>query len=130
MFELSNIETEPKKELFKIVKLNSNQEKFNGHSLDEIFERLEKNSSVLCTLLTKNGVIIKPEKTEAQRSIDNLSVNTLVESVLKLVDSSHRSIKQLDPINEMNFIRINTKKYEIMAAKVNELVLIVVQATK
>ena len=60
-------------------------------------------------------------------SMDNATTVQYAGLVSQLVEKTRSSVRDLDPTNDLNFLRIRTKKNEIMVAPDKEFALIVIQ---
>jgi dynein light chain roadblock-type len=131
MLDITNIEPEAKRELVKVINPKEDENnKFDGYNLENILERLINNPTVIGYVLARDdGVLIKTN-IDTVASIENISVNSLIENLLRLVQASKRTIKELNPQDDMEYLRINTRKYEFMLSKIDNYILTVIQRNK
>ncbi|KAJ1660360.1 hypothetical protein IWQ61_000701 [Dispira simplex] len=89
--------------------------------VEETIQRLVAKKGVKGVIvLTKDGAIIKSTIEEA------LAVQ-YAKLMSQLVQSTREAVEQLDDQNELTFLRIRTKKHEIMVSPDPNYTLIVVQ---
>jgi len=93
--------------------------------IEETVNRIRNHKSVQGLLICNaEGKIIR----------NNFQSNPVKESIAKnipqLAIKARNTIRDLDPSNDLTFLRIRSRDYEVMAAPDKEFVLIVIQDTK
>lgn len=73
---------------------------------------------ICCFLLT--GIPIKS-------TLDNTTTVQYAGLISQLSDKARSVVRDLDPTNDLTFLRIRSKKHEVMVAPDKEFILIVVQ---
>ncbi|GFX05372.1 mitotic checkpoint protein BUB3 [Trichonephila clavipes] len=78
---------------------------------EEIYQRLIRKKSVLGVMVfNENGI---------RTSMDNVTTTEMVNALVPLNDLARKTVKDLDPCNELLFFRVRTNKNEIMIGVVN-----------
>jgi len=91
--------------------------------VEETLKRLVAHKGVIGTIVVNtDGVPIKS-------TLDNATTVQYSGLLNNLVDQA-KTIKELDPTNDLTFLRIRTKKHEIMVAPDRDYILIVIQNTQ
>ncbi|KFM75561.1 Dynein light chain roadblock-type 2, partial [Stegodyphus mimosarum] len=89
--------------------------------VDETIKRIQSHKGVLgIIILNADGIPIKS-------TMDNNTTIEYAGLITHLVDKSRRTVKELDNTNELTFLRVRSKKNEILIAPDKEYLLIVVQ---
>ncbi|XP_023326972.1 dynein light chain roadblock-type 2 [Eurytemora carolleeae] len=92
--------------------------------VEETLKRLVGHKGVIGTIVVNNeGVPIKS-------TLDNPTTVQYSGLLNNLVDQAKTMFKELDPSNDLTFLRIRTKKHEIMVAPDRDYLLIVIQNTQ
>ncbi|GFX05382.1 robl_LC7 domain-containing protein [Trichonephila clavipes] len=79
---------------------------------EEIYQRLIRKKSVLGVMVfNENGAHVK---LRIRTSMDNVTTTEMVNALVPLNDLARKTVKDLDPDNELLFFRIRTNKNEIM----------------
>jgi len=92
--------------------------------VEETLKRLVGHKGVIGTIVVNNeGVPIKS-------TLDNATTVQYSGLLNNLVDQAKTMFKELDPTNDLTFLRIRTKKHEIMVAPDRDYLLIVIQNTQ
>merc|ERR1712226_226691 len=92
--------------------------------VEETLKRLVSHKGVIGTIVVNNeGVPIKS-------TLDNATTVQYSGLLNNLVDQAKTMFKELDPTNDLTFLRIRTKKHEIMVAPDRDYLLIVIQNTQ
>lgn len=107
------ISEEPTKHLTYKIKTMSEAE--------EILNRIKNHNGVLGILVVNNDGLIIKSTFDQQQSDLHASLLT------QLSDKARDVVRELDPQNDINFLRLRSKKHEIMIAPDKEFTLIVVQ---
>lgn len=88
---------------------------------EEILNRIKNHNGVLGILVVNNDGLIIKSTFDQQQSDLHASLLT------QLSDKARDVVRELDPQNDINFLRLRSKKHEIMIAPDKEFTLIVVQ---
>jgi len=72
-------------------------------------------------------IVINYEGIPIKSTVDNALSVQYAAQVQQLVDKSRTMIKELDGNNDLSFIRLRTKKHEVLVAPDKEYALIVIQ---
>ena len=89
--------------------------------VDKILRRIQAHPNVVALMLTNR---------EGQALRTNMDITTTKNYALlygNLVEMAHSAVRELDPQNKLQFIRVRNKQHEIIVAPTGELTLIVVQ---
>ena len=73
-------------------------------------------------------VVINSEGTPIRSSMDNTTTQLYTGSLNSLASMARSAVRDVDPLNDLKFLRIRSKKSEIMIAPDNSYSLIVIQA--
>lgn len=89
--------------------------------VEKILRRIQAHRGVVSLMVTnRDGLILR----------SNVDINTTKLYAVhyqKLINMAHSAVRELDPENELRFIRVRNKQHEIMVAPTKDLILIVVQ---
>ena len=89
--------------------------------IDRILRRIEAHRGVKALMVaTRDGLILR----------SNLDLATSKQYAMQyrsLAEMAHIAVRDLDPENKLQFVRVRNKAHEIMVAPSNDLLLIVVQ---
>ena len=89
--------------------------------VEKILRRIQAHRGVVALMVTnRDGHILR----------SNVDINTTklyAVQYQKLIKMAHSAVRELDPENELCFIRVRNKQHEIMVAPTEDLILIVVQ---
>lgn len=89
--------------------------------VDETLKRIQSHKGVLgIIILNVDGVPIKS-------TMDNATTVQYAGLITQLADKARRTIKDIDSTNDLTFLRVRSKKHEIMIAPDKEYLLIVIQ---
>ncbi|TDH09669.1 hypothetical protein EPR50_G00089980 [Perca flavescens] len=89
--------------------------------VEETLKRIEAHKGVIGT------IIIDAEGIPIRTTLDN-STTVLYARLLRRLTMNARSIvRDIDPQNDLTFLRIRSKKHEILVAPENDYLLIVIQ---
>ncbi|GFQ75010.1 dynein light chain roadblock-type 2 [Trichonephila clavata] len=89
--------------------------------IDETFKRIQSHKGVLgIIVLNIDGIPIKS-------TMDNNSTIEYAGLITHLLDKARQTVKELDNTNELTFLRVRSKKNEILIAPDKEYMMIVVQ---
>lgn len=89
--------------------------------VDKILRRIQAHPNVVALMLTNR---------EGQALRTNMDITTTKNYALlygNLIEMAHSAVRELDPQNKLQFIRVRNKQHEIIVAPTGELTLIVVQ---
>ncbi|XP_065177193.1 dynein light chain roadblock-type 2-like isoform X1 [Sycon ciliatum] len=89
--------------------------------VDEIIKRMQKHKGVV------GLVVVNDEGIPVRTTLDNATTVQYSGLIQQLVAKSRGVIRDLDPVNDLCFLRVKSKKHEIMVAPENDYLLIVVQ---
>jgi len=96
----------------------------HNQSVSDVEERLKRVQSHKGV----TGVIVSnSEGLPVKTSVDNSTTVQLTTSMINLVRKTTSIVRDLDPTNDLTFIRLRSKKHEIMVAPEREHILIVTQ---
>ncbi|KAF8783110.1 Dynein light chain roadblock-type 2 like protein [Argiope bruennichi] len=89
--------------------------------IDETFKRIQSHKGVMgIIVLNTDGIPIKS-------TMDNNSTIEYAGLITHLLDKARQTVKELDNTNELTFLRVRSKKNEILIAPDKEYMMIVVQ---
>ncbi|KAM7283554.1 dynein light chain roadblock-type 1 isoform X1 [Ixodes scapularis] len=91
-----------------------------SHSeVEEIFKKLQCQKGVLGVVVANNeGVPIKT-------TLDSATTSQYASLITQLCDQARTTLRDLDPGNDLTFLRMRTKKHEIMISPDKNYILIV-----
>uniref|UniRef100_A0A023FAQ0 Dynein light chain roadblock n=1 Tax=Triatoma infestans TaxID=30076 RepID=A0A023FAQ0_TRIIF len=90
--------------------------------VDETLKRIQSHKGVMGVMVINgDGVPIKS-------SLDNTTTVQYAALITQLCDKARGAVRDLDPSNDLTFLRLRSKKHEIMVAPDKEFILIVIQA--
>eukprot|EP00092_Neocalanus_flemingeri_P034133 GFUD01037119.1.p1 GENE.GFUD01037119.1~~GFUD01037119.1.p1 ORF type:complete len:113 (-),score=25.91 GFUD01037119.1:141-434(-) len=91
--------------------------------VEEKLKHLVGHKGVIGTVVVNNeGIPIKS-------TLDNTTTSQYSGIINTLVNQAKTMFKDIDPSNDINFLRIRTKKHEFMVVPDNDFLFIVVQNT-
>lgn len=89
--------------------------------VDRVLRRIQGHPGVMALMVTnREGLALR----------SNLDITTTKNYALQygnLIEMASSAVRELDPQNELRFIRVRSKEHEIMVAPTDDLILIVVQ---
>ncbi|CAL1287840.1 unnamed protein product [Larinioides sclopetarius] len=89
--------------------------------IDETFKRIQSHKGVMgIIVLNTDGIPIKS-------TMDNNSTIEYAGLITHLLDKARQTVKEMDNTNELTFLRVRSKKNEILIAPDKEYMMIVVQ---
>lgn len=92
--------------------------------VEETLKRLVAHKGVIGTIIVNSdGIPIKS-------TLDNHTTTQYSGLLNQLVDQAKTMFKEIDSSNELTFMRLRTKKHEIMVAPDRDYLLIVIQNTQ
>merc|ERR1711912_216442 len=90
--------------------------------VEETLKRISSHKGVIGTVIVNNeGVPIRSNLERSEQTAQYASLIT------QLTSKARGVVRDLDPQNDLTFLRIRSKKHEIMVAPDKEYVLIVIQ---
>ncbi|KAF6197680.1 hypothetical protein GE061_008646 [Apolygus lucorum] len=90
--------------------------------VDDTLKRIQSHKGVVgIIVINSDGVPIKS-------TLDNTTTVQYAALMTQLCDKSRSAIRDLDPTNDLTFLRLRSKKHEIMIAPDKDFILIVIQA--
>ncbi|XP_058810519.1 dynein light chain roadblock-type 2-like, partial [Phymastichus coffea] len=104
-------------ELFKNLKRLLLQ----AQEVEETMKRIQSHKGVVGT------IVVNTEGIPIKSTMDNTTTVQYAGLISQLSDKARSVIRDLDPTNDLTFLRIRSKKHEIMVAPDKEFILIVVQ---
>ncbi|KNC32335.1 hypothetical protein FF38_12466 [Lucilia cuprina] len=99
------------------------QQQLNRESqeVEEILKRIQSHKGVVGTIVVNNeGIPVKS-------TLDNTTTVQYSGLMSQLADKARSVVRDLDPSNDLTFLRVRSKKHEIMVAPDKDFILIVIQ---
>jgi len=91
--------------------------------VEETLERIKAHKGVEGVIIVNSdGIPIRPSK-----GMDDELTNKYASNIAQLASKARSVIRDLDPQNDLTFLRIRSKKHEIMVAPDKEFLLVVIQ---
>ncbi|XP_068688703.1 dynein light chain roadblock-type 2-like [Montipora foliosa] len=72
-------------------------------------------------------VVLNPLGIAIKTTMDNATTQLYATNFTNLTNMARSSVRDLDPLNDLKFLRVRSRKYEIMVAPCGDLTLIVIQ---
>eukprot|EP01015_Nassula_variabilis_P031029 TRINITY_DN6925_c0_g1_i7.p2 TRINITY_DN6925_c0_g1~~TRINITY_DN6925_c0_g1_i7.p2 ORF type:complete len:107 (+),score=28.99 TRINITY_DN6925_c0_g1_i7:162-482(+) len=95
--------------------------------VEETFQRIKNHKSVQAIVIVNNeGSIIRSHFASDRKD----DAEAIARTIPQLTQKARSTIRDLDPQNELTFLRIRSKNNEIMVAPDKDFMLIVVQGPK
>jgi dynein light chain roadblock-type len=89
--------------------------------VDEIMKRIQSHKGVTGLIVVdKEGIPIRS-------TLDNSTTIQYAGLITQLAQKARSTIRDIDPQNDLTFVRVRSKKYEIIIAPEKEFLLIVIQ---
>lgn len=89
--------------------------------VEKILRRIQVHRGVVALMLAnRDGLVLRS-------NVDITTTKLYAVQYQKLIKMAHSAVRELDPENELRFIRVRNKQHEIMVAPTEDLILIVVQ---
>ena len=89
--------------------------------VERILRRIQSHHGVIALMLTnRDGLVLRS-------NLDLTTTKLYAVQYQNLIKMARSAVRELDPQNELCFIRVRNKEHEIMVAPTEDLVLIVVQ---
>ncbi|XP_059474673.1 dynein light chain roadblock-type 2-like isoform X3 [Neocloeon triangulifer] len=89
--------------------------------VEETLKRIQSHKGVFGT------IVVNSEGIPIKSTMDNTSTVQYAGLVSQLADKARSVVRDLDPTNDLTFLRVRTKKHEIMLAPDKDYILIVIQ---
>ncbi|XP_071163953.1 dynein light chain roadblock-type 2-like [Mytilus galloprovincialis] len=93
-----------------------------SHEVEETLKRIQTHPGVVGTIVVNNEGI--PIRT----TLDNPTTVQYAGLIQSLTAKARSAIRDIDPQNDLTFLRIRSKKHEIMVAPEKEYLLICIQS--
>jgi len=84
-------------------------------------KRIQSHKGVVGT------IVVNSEGIPIKSTLDNTTTVQYAGLISQLSDKARSVVRDLDPTNDLTFLRIRSKKHEVMVAPDKEFILIVVQ---
>ncbi|XP_035779716.1 dynein light chain roadblock-type 2-like [Anopheles albimanus] len=92
-----------------------------SQEVEETLKRIQSHKGVVGTIVVNNeGIPVKS-------TLDNTSTVQYAGLMSQLSDKARSVVRDLDPSNDLSFLRVRSKKHEIMVAPEKDFLLIVIQ---
>ncbi|XP_058169139.1 dynein light chain roadblock-type 2 [Anopheles ziemanni] len=92
-----------------------------SQEVEETLKRIQSHKGVVGTIVVNNeGIPVKS-------TLDNTSTVQYAGLMSQLSDKARSVVRDLDPSNDLSFLRVRSKKHEIMVAPDKDFLLIVIQ---
>ncbi|CAB0039684.1 unnamed protein product [Trichogramma brassicae] len=92
-----------------------------AQEVEETMKRIQSHRGVIGT------IVVNSEGIPIKSTMDNATTIQYAGLISQLSDKARSIIRDLDPTNDLTFLRLRSKKHEIMVAPDKEFILIVVQ---
>ncbi|XP_034937071.1 dynein light chain roadblock-type 2 [Chelonus insularis] len=92
-----------------------------AQEVEETMKRIQSHKGVVGT------IVVNSEGIPIKSTLDNTTTVQYAGLISQLSDRARAVVRDLDPTNDLTFLRIRSKKHEIMVAPDKEFILIVVQ---
>ncbi|GAB1599606.1 dynein light chain roadblock-type 2 [Argonauta hians] len=90
--------------------------------VEETLKRIQGHKGV------QGIIVINQEGIPIRTTMDNSTTVQYAGLILELTSKARSTVRDIDPSNDLTFLRIRSKKHEIMVAPDKEYLLIVVQS--
>ncbi|KAK7114106.1 dynein light chain roadblock-type 2-like [Littorina saxatilis] len=92
--------------------------------VEEVLKRIQGHKGVIGTIvINQDGIPIRT-------TLDNSTTVQYAGLLCSLTQKARSTVRDLDPSNDLTFLRIRSKKNEIMCAPCSEYLLVVIQAAE
>eukprot|EP01084_Bolivina_argentea_P006587 12490_1 len=96
--------------------------------VEETLKRMKQHKGVEAVIIVnKDGVPIRPSKTDKDKGYDDQTAKQYATHIMELTQKARAVIRDLDPTNDLNFLRIRSEIHEIIVATYRYFTLIVIQ---
>ncbi|XP_019870903.1 dynein light chain roadblock-type 2 [Aethina tumida] len=92
-----------------------------ANEVEDTMKRIQAHKGVVGT------IVVNSEGIPIKSTLDNTTTVQYAGLISSLADKARSVVRDLDPSNDLTFLRIRSKKHEIMVAPDKEFNLIVVQ---
>jgi len=92
-----------------------------SNEIEETMKRIQSHKGVVGT------IVVNSEGIPIKTTLDNTTTVQYSGLISALADKARSVVRDLDPSNDLTFLRIRSKKHEIMVAPDKEFILIVIQ---
>ncbi|XP_013775992.1 dynein light chain roadblock-type 2-like [Limulus polyphemus] len=89
--------------------------------VEETLKRIQTHKGVI------GIIIVNSEGIPIKTTLDNSTTVQYAGLITQLADKARSTVRDIDPTNDLTFLRIRSKKHEIMVAPDKEYLLIVIQ---
>ncbi|TWW76457.1 Dynein light chain roadblock-type 2 [Takifugu flavidus] len=89
--------------------------------VEETLKRIESHKGVIGTL------VVNAEGIPIRTTLDNSTAVQYAGLLTQLTQKARGTVRDIDPQNDLTFLRIRSKKHEILVAPENDFLLIVIQ---
>ncbi|KAG4070480.1 hypothetical protein HA402_005712 [Bradysia odoriphaga] len=92
-----------------------------SQEVEETLKRIAGHKGVVGTIVVNNeGIPVKS-------TLDNTTTVQYAGLMSQLADKARSAVRDLDPGNDLTFLRVRSKKHEIMVAPDKDFLLVVIQ---
>jgi len=92
-----------------------------SNEIEETMKRIQAHKGVVGT------IVVNSEGIPIKTTLDNTTTVQYAGLISALADKARSVVRDLDPSNDLTFLRIRSKKHEIMVAPDKEFLLLVIQ---
>ncbi|XP_051153525.1 dynein light chain roadblock-type 2 [Leptopilina boulardi] len=92
-----------------------------AQEVEETMKRIQSHKGVVGT------IVVNSEGIPIKTTLDNTTTVQYAGLISQLSDKARSVVRDLDPTNDLTFLRIRSKKHEVMVAPDKEFILIVIQ---
>ncbi|XP_029008563.1 dynein light chain roadblock-type 2 [Betta splendens] len=89
--------------------------------VEETLKRIEAHKGVIGT------IVVNAEGIPVRTTLDNSTTLQYARLLQHLTTQARSTVRDIDPQNDLTFLRIRSRKHEIMVAPENDFLLIVIQ---
>ena len=89
--------------------------------VDETLKRINSHPGVI------GLIVLNPQGIAIKSTLDNSTTQIYASNFKHLTDLARSCVRDLDPLNDLKFLRVRSRKYEIMVAPEGDYSLIVIQ---
>jgi len=89
--------------------------------VEDTLKRINSHPGVLGLL------VLNPQGIAIKTTMDNATTQVYATNFQHLTNLARSCVRDLDPLNDLKFLRVRSRKYEIMVAPSGEYTLIVIQ---
>ncbi|KAK9892254.1 hypothetical protein WA026_019056 [Henosepilachna vigintioctopunctata] len=92
-----------------------------ANEVEDTLKRIQSHKGVV------GIIVVNSEGIPIKTTLDNTTTVQYAGLISSLSDKARSVVRDLDPSNDLTFLRIRSKKHEIMVAPDKEFILIVIQ---